>query len=92
MAEGEKKEKNLINDKNRKQPKMYCKVLEGKGNDAKETSCPSKEEIPQEYWLVRTNSAAQRHLVTASYQLPAQILGIKRLFLSAVLLMGLCLS
>lgn len=38
----QKIKKNLINEENRKHLKMYCKVLERKGNDPKETLCPSK--------------------------------------------------
>jgi len=71
---------------------MYCKVLEWKGNDPKETQCPSKGEIPQEYLLVKTSSAAQSHLVTDNYVPPKQTLCIEGLFLPAVLMMGLGLS
>lgn len=86
-----RKKKNLMNEKNRKCPKMYCKVLEWKGNDPKETLCPSKGEIPQEYLLVKTSSAAQSHLVTQLCT-PEQTWGIEGLFLSALLLTGLSLS
>lgn len=84
-----RKKKNLINEKNRKHPKMYCKVLEWKGNDPKETLCPSKGEIPQEYLLVKTSSAAQSHLVTDNHVPPKRTLCIEGLFLSVLLLMGL---
>lgn len=87
-----RKKKNLINEKNRKHPKMYCKVLQWKGNDPKETLCPSKGEITQECLLVKTSSAAQSHLVTDSHVPPKQTLCIEGLFLPAVLLMGLSLS
>ena len=87
-----RKKKNLINEKNRKCPKTYCKVLEWKGNDPQETLCPSKGEIPWEYLLVKTSSAAQTPLVTDNYIPPKQTLRIEGLFLSALLLMGLGLS
>lgn len=51
-----------------------------------------KREIPQEYLLVKTSSAAKSHRVTDNCVLPKQTLCTEGLFLSALLLTGLSIS
>lgn len=61
----DKKKKKEGTDKGQEQ-KASKNVQQSTGVERKhphETLCPSEGEIPGEYWMLKTSSAAQRHLV-----------------------------